>query len=234
VVLSEYGIAPVSRPVHLNRVLRKEKLLRVRLEEGLEKLDPGASEAFAVVDHQVAHVYVRRPERIDEVRRLLEKVDGVETVLDGESKRAVGLDHPRSGELVAVARPESWFTYYYWEDDALAPEFARTVDIHRKPGYDPVELFLDPSIRAPFLKIGWTLFKKTLGFRYLMEVIPLDASLVRGSHGRLVDDPGKSPILVSSEPELLGKDEVEMDPHLVKDLLLRHVFDETGRSAEAA
>ena len=133
---------------------------------------------------------------------------------------------------MAVARPDSWFTYYYWEDDAVAPEFARTVDIHRKPGYDPVELFLDPSLRAPFLKIGWTLLKKALGFRYLMDVVPLDASLVRGSHGRLPDDPAQRPILISSEPELLGEGEIE--PTGVKDLLLRHVFDGAGRSAEAA
>ena len=112
-------------------------------------LDAGASEAFAVADHQVAHVYVRRPERVAEVKRLLEGLDGVERVLDEDGKRAAGLDHPRSGELVAVSRADRWFSYYYWLDDARAPDFARTVDIHRKPGYDPVELFLDPALRAP-------------------------------------------------------------------------------------
>ena len=110
-------------------------------------------------------------------------------MLDEDGKRATALDHPRSGELVAIAEPDAWFTYYYWLDDARAPDFARTVDIHRKPGYDPVELFLDPAIRCPKLTIGSTLLRKKLGFRTLMDVIPLDAALVKGSHGRLAGDP---------------------------------------------
>jgi predicted AlkP superfamily pyrophosphatase or phosphodiesterase len=222
IVLSEYGITPVAGAVHPNRALREAGLLRVRTELGRELLDAGASEAFAVADHQVAHVYVKRPERVAEVRRLLEELPGVEAVLDEEGKAKMALDHPRSGELVAVAAPDRWFTYYYWLDDRVAPDFARTVDIHRKPGYDPVELFLDPALRAPRLKIAWTLFKKALGFRYLMDVIPLDASLVRGSHGRLPDDPAASPVFLSSEPGLLPADAVSATD--VKRLVLDHVF----------
>ena len=146
-----------------------------------------------MADHQVAHVYVRRPERVPEVQRLLQGLPGVERVLDEDGKRAAGLDHPRSGELVALARADRWFTYYYWLDDARAPDFARTVDIHRKPGYDPVELFLDPALRLPKVSVGWRLAKKALGFRYLMDVIPLDASLVKGSHGRPTDDLAAGP-----------------------------------------
>lgn len=225
IVLSEYGITPVSGPVHINRALRDAKLLRVRPELGLELLDAGASEAFAVADHQVAHVYVRRPALVEAVRRLLEDLPGVETVLDGAGQRAHGLDHARSGELVAIAEPDRWFTYYYWRDDRVAPDFARTVDIHRKPGYDPAELFLDPALRAPRLKIGWTLLRKALGFRYLMDVIPLRAELVRGSHGRLPDRPEDGPVFVSSDPELLP--DGPMPATGVKRAILDHVFGRT-------
>jgi predicted AlkP superfamily pyrophosphatase or phosphodiesterase len=221
VVLSEYGITPVSDAIHVNRVLREAGLLTVKDELGRDMLDAGASEAFAVSDHQVAHVYVRRPERIPEVQRLLESLDGVERVLDAEGKRAAGLDHPRSGELVAVSNADRWFSYYFWLDDARAPDYARTVDIHRKPGYDPVELFLDPTLWLPQVKVGWTLAKKAAGFRYLMDVIPLDTTLVRGSHGRLTDDPNAGPLFASSEPGLVPATIAATD---VKELVLAHLF----------
>jgi predicted AlkP superfamily pyrophosphatase or phosphodiesterase len=222
VVLSEYGITEVRGPVHPNRALREAGLIRIRTELGRELLDAGASQAFCVADHQVAHVYVRRRERVAEVKRLLEGLPGVATVLDDEGKRAHGLDHPSSGELVALAARDRWFTYYYWLDDQVAPDFARTVDIHRKPGYDPVELFLDPALRAPKLKVGWTLLRKAVGLRYLMDVIPLDASLVRGSHGRLPETREAGPVLISSEPGLVPGDVVQATD--VKPLLLAHVF----------
>jgi len=199
-VVSEYGITPVDDGVHINRVLREAGLLRVNLvDTGWELLDAGASEAFAVADHQVAHVYVKRPAKVAEVKALLEKVPGIERVLDADGKKDAGLDHARSGELVALAEPTKWFTYYYWLDDARMPDFARTVDIHRKPGYDPVELFLDPTIALPKLKIGLTLLKKMMGMRYYMDVIPLDARLVKGSHGRLPARDEDGPVLLSSE-----------------------------------
>jgi predicted AlkP superfamily pyrophosphatase or phosphodiesterase len=221
VVLSEYGITPVVGAVHVNRALREAGLLRVRVERGLEKLDAGASEAFAVVDHQVAHVYVQRPDRVEAVAALVASLPGVERVLGEEGKRALGLDHPRSGELVAVSAADRWFTYYYWLDDARAPEWARTVDIHRKPGYDPVELFVDPTIRLPQLHVGLRLLQKAAGMRYLLDVIPLDASLVRGSHGRPTDRPGEGPLLMSSEPDLLPDAVHAVD---VKDIVLRHLI----------
>ncbi|AUX39794.1 phosphodiesterase [Sorangium cellulosum] len=223
IVLSEYGITRVSGVVHINRALREQGLLRVRIERGLEKLDAGASEAFAVADHQVAHVYVRRPERIHEVKSLLERLPGVEVVLDAEGKRSAGLDHPRSGELVAVSRRDRWFSYYYWLDDEKAPEFARTVDIHRKPGYDPVELFADPKLRALPASVAWRLLKKKLGFRYLMDVIPLDAALVNGSHGRLTERPDQGPLVLSSCGSLLPDERVlAVD---VSKIVLSHLFD---------
>ncbi len=223
IVVSEYGITPVADAVHVNRALRQAGLIRVRLEMGREVLDAGASPAFALADHQLAHVYVQHGARIAEVKALLEGLDGVETVLDEEGKRAHGLDHPRSGELVAIAAPDRWFSYYYWLDDARAPDFARTVDIHRKPGYDPVELFVDPAIRMPKLAIGWRLLKRKLGMRTLLDVISLkDTQLVRGSHGRLADRAEHGPLVISSEPDLLPDGAVAATAF--KELVLDHIF----------
>ena len=232
VVLSEYGITAVDRPVHINRALREAGLLAVREELGREQLDAGASEAFAVADHQLAHVYVARPERVPEVAQLLRSLPGVERVLDAEGKRGFGLDHPRSGELVAIADAHSWFTYYHFLDDARAPDYARTVDIHRKPGYDPVELFVDPALRLPKLRIAARLAQKFLGMRYLMDVISLDASLVRGSHGRLTDHADDGPLFITTRPELLGAGPVAAVD--VKDLLLAHVFGSTAAQPRSA
>ena len=224
IVLSEYGIREVSRPVHLNRVLREHGLLAVRDEMGLEMLDPGASAAFAVADHQVAHIYVNDGRQLDEVRAIVEQVPGVDAVLGSAEKAACHVGHDRAGQLIAVAAPQAWFTYYFWLDDDRAPDYARTVDIHRKPGYDPVELFVDPTIRAPKVKVGMKLAKKALGFRYLMDVVSLDASLVKGSHGRPSGDPRTGPMVMSNAPELLPEGDVASTD--VRELMLRHVFDD--------
>jgi len=200
-LLSEYGITEVSRPIHLNRLFRDRGWIAVREELGLELLDCGASRVFAVADHQVAHIYLNDPALAGEVRSLVEKQPGVERMLEAEGKKEFGIDHARSGDLIAVADAESWFTYYYWQDDDRAPDFARCVDIHRKPGYDPVELFVDPALAFPKLKIMATLLRKKLGFRTLMNVIPLDASLVKGSHGR-VPERADYPLYISQEPGL--------------------------------
>jgi predicted AlkP superfamily pyrophosphatase or phosphodiesterase len=225
IVLSEYGIMPVSRPIHVNRALREAGLLEVRLEDGGEILDIAQSRAFAVADHQIAHVYVQHKDLIVEVRRIIAGIPGVERVLDQTEQRAIALDHPRSGELIAIASANAWFTYYYWVDDDRAPDFARLVEIHRKPGYDPVELFIDPNIRFPKLAVGWRLAKRALGFRVLMDVIPLDASLVKGSHGRLTDDSADGPLFISSEPKLVRDEPIAATA--VRDLILAHVFDRT-------
>jgi len=224
IVLSEYGITDVSQPVHLNRMLREKGLLAVREELGRELLDPGASKAFAVADHQIAHVYVNDPFYIPKVRSLLEETPGVAYVLDESQKSAYHLDHSRSGELVAIANPNAWFTYYYWLDDNRAPDFARTVDIHRKPGYDPVELFVDPQIKLPKLKIASKLLKKQLGFRYLMDVIPLDASLVKGSHGCIPTNPSEGPLFITKQSHLLESSIQAID---VCQLILSHLTVDT-------
>jgi predicted AlkP superfamily pyrophosphatase or phosphodiesterase len=182
--VSEYGISAVHTPIHLNRTLRRAGLLSIKDELGRDGIDPFGSTALAVADHQVAHVYVNDPARIDEIKALLEAVAGVEKVQYAHEVWKPGIAHERSGDLICTAAEGHWFTYYFWEDDARAPDYARTVDIHRKPGYDPAELFLDPNISMPKLKIAAFLLKKKLGLRALMEVIPLDASLVKGSHGR--------------------------------------------------
>ncbi len=222
VVVSEYGITPVTTPVHLNRHLRDAGLLALRVELDREYLDAPQCRAFAVADHQIAHVYVADAADIGRVKSILEGIDGVEQVLDAEGKARFGLDHPRSGELVAIARADAWFTYYYWLDDAKAPDYARTVDIHRKPGFDPVELFVDPALRVPKAAIGWRLAKRKLGFRSLLDVIPLDATLVKGSHGRITDDPRDGPVFMTSAPHLAP--ERPVSALSVKDAILEHVF----------
>jgi predicted AlkP superfamily pyrophosphatase or phosphodiesterase len=222
IVLSEYGIVPVSRPLHPNRILRDAGYLAVKVDLELEYLDPGRSRAFAVSDHQIAHVYVRDPGDVADVAKLFEGVPGMGQVLGGEGKRAFGLDHERSGEVVLLAEPDSWFSYYFWLDDAVAPDYARMVNIHSKPGYDPCELFVDPQIRWPRLKIAATLARKALGFRYTMAVTPLDAELVRGSHGVVSGGPHATPLLMTSEPKLLEAGSVRAVD--VRDTILDHVF----------
>ncbi|MER6350811.1 nucleotide pyrophosphatase/phosphodiesterase family protein [Streptomyces sp. NPDC001634] len=199
VALSEYGIMPVSRPVDINRALRRAGLLEVHTQDGMEYLDPWTSRAFAVADHQVAHVYVKDPADMDTVTKLLGDLDGIDQVLDAAGKQAHGLAHERSGELVAVAAPDAWFTYYYWLDDARAPDFARQVEIHRKPGYDPAELLYDDTVPAVKLRAAGQVARKKLGFRYRIRTVPLDPSGVRGSHGRLPTDPDHGPVLLCSE-----------------------------------
>ena len=189
IIVSEFGLVPVDRPIHLNRHLREMGWLSVRTGPFGEMMMPGESAAFAVADHQVAHVYVRNPVMIDEVAKALQSVPGVARVARPVE---LELDHPRSGELIALSEPNAWFTYYYWLKDSLAPDFARTVDIHRKPGYDPCELFMTSKVRAMS-----RLAQKKIGMRYKMDVIPLNAKLVRGSHG-LHTKPEKGPLVVGA------------------------------------
>ena len=223
IVLSEYGISPVSTPIHINRALREAGLLRVRVEDGGELLDVPQSRAFAVADHQIAHIYVAEPDLIGEVKRIVAALPGVEHVLDRERAGA------RSGSIIRIrANSSRWrgtmpgSPTITGSTTAGAPDFARLVEIHRKPGYDPVELFLDPAIRSPKLAIGWRLARRALGFRTLMDVIPLDASLVKGSHGRVGNDEKAGPLFISSEPRLMPDGPIAATA--VKDAILAHVF----------
>lgn len=222
IILSEYGITSVNRPVSLNRTLREHGYITVREEMGGEILIPGGSRAFAVADHQVAHIYIEHESDIQPVKELLEELPGVDTILDNQRKKEYKIDHPRSGELVAIADTDAWFTYYYWLDDDLAPDFAPTVDIHTKPGYDPAELLIDPEIPFPKLKAGMRLLQKKLGFRYNMDLIPINGLGVKGSHGRIVDNPGKGPIIGTRQHNLLQSEAIQ--PTDVNDVIFSHIF----------
>jgi predicted AlkP superfamily pyrophosphatase or phosphodiesterase len=202
-------------------MFRQNGWLTVKEELGLEIMDAGASKVFAVADHQVAHVYVNDPSLLGKARDFLERAGGVAKVLGPAEKALFQIDHPRAGDLVAIADEDAWFSYYYWLDDDRAPDFARCVDIHRKPGYDPVELFLDPKISAPKLKILWRLLQKRLGFRMLMDVIPLDPSLVRGSHGAPASRRDQQPVFISNRPGLVPK--AVMQPGDVYHAIKRHI-----------
>lgn len=227
-VVSEYGISEVSAPIYLNRTLREAGMVRWREELGREMADPAASDAFAVCDHQVAHVYapavMRRDGNLDPLRRVLESVPGVSQVIDRDTQAAHGIAHARSGDFVCVAEPGHWFAYPWWCDDARAPDYARTVDIHRKPGYDPCELFLAPPRILSRAKVMWRLAQRRLGMRALLDVIPLDAGLVRGSHGRIEAAHGLRPVCIADDPNW---DDVEVPATAVHDAILRQVF---GRS----
>ena len=190
IIVSEYGLVPVTRAISINRILRQHGLLSVRNGPFCEMLIPGDCKAFAVADHQIAHVYVNDPSISQNVRELLSKQPGIHAVVHPEELR---LKHPRSGDWIAMAEPDAWFTYYYWLEDNLAPDFARTVDIHRKPGYDPCELFITSKVRA-MRRVA----QKKLGFRMKMDVIPLDPSLVGGSHG-LVNSLEHNPVVIGPD-----------------------------------
>ena len=165
IVFSEYGFNDVNGAVPINVSLRESGLLAVRTIAGNEYLDFEMSGAFAMVDHQVAHIYAK-PDQVDKAKKVIENMPGVSRVLhSSQEKQSLGINHPRSGELIAISDVDKWFSYYWWLDADKAPEFARKVDIHRKPGYDPVELFFDPKSKS----------------------IPLEPRLVKGSHGRPVN-----------------------------------------------
>jgi predicted AlkP superfamily pyrophosphatase or phosphodiesterase len=177
-VASEYAITPVDQVLYPNRILRDAGLLAVRDSDAGAVIDYAASKAWAMVDHQFSHVFVRDAdaETIKRTAELLRGQAGVAEVFEPRSAPQHDLAHANSGELVVVSEPTSWQAYYWWPDDAEAPSFARSVDIHRKPGYDPVELFFDPATKG----------------------IPLNAALVKGSHGAPAVDPSQRGVLLSS------------------------------------
>ncbi len=220
ILLSEYGINNVTTPIHINRILRKNGLLSIRLESGHELLDAGASKAFAAADHQIAHIYIKNKADKEKVKALLQTIEGISLIMDDEEKKQHQINHERAGDLVIMAKAAYWFTYYFWEDDALAPDYARIVDIHNKPGYDPVEMFMNP--KNPFIKLraAYKLLRKLLGFRYLMDVIPLDASLIKGSHGTLDIPKEYYPVLIS--PQAPSQNEIPATE--VYHVIWKHIF----------
>jgi predicted AlkP superfamily pyrophosphatase or phosphodiesterase len=199
-VVSEYGHVQVNRPVLINQALRKAGLLLARAGPFGETLDTFESQAFAVCDHQVAHIYTKEAIDLLKTRDIVHANPGVARVLVGEERAELNLDHNRAGDMVALAEPDAWFAYPFWLEDRHAPDYARTVDIHRKPGYDPCELFLDPKLHAPAFRVARRLLQKKLGFRTLFDVIPLDPTLVQGSHGLPSRDIRDGPIWITDFP----------------------------------
>jgi len=217
-VVSEYGIVDVSRPILINRALRQAGLLTVRPGPFGDFLETFHSESLAVCDHQVAHIYVRRD--VAKVRDVVAALPGVARVYTGEERAEIGLNHPRAGEIVALAQPDTWFAYPFWLDEADEPDYARTVDIHRKPGYDPCEMLFDPKLLWPKGRAMRRLIQKKLGFRTLFDVVPVDPQLIRGSHGLAAAD--DRPILIADGPEQAGLRRI-ID---VRDHILRALFPE--------
>ncbi|GAQ50838.1 alkaline phosphatase family protein [Streptomyces acidiscabies] len=218
VIVSEYGLTSVGRPVDINRALRREGLLNVYSQHGKEFFDPHTSAALAVADHQAAHVYVRDPAVLDRVRSIIGELPGVDEVLDRTQQAKYHIDHERAGELVAIAEPDAWFTYYYWLDDDRAPDWAQCMDFFKKPGYDPAELFFDPADPLVKVKGLYQLARMKLGMRAGFNVVPLDPSCVGGSHGRLPDRPEDGPVVLCSDARF---EQPSFHATEIKNLLLR-------------
>ena len=195
---SEYAMTPVTGAIFPNRALREAGLLKTHSTDDGEVIDFAASDAFAMVDHQFAHVYAKR-DKIESAADVLRRLDGLDAVYVGRDRQAVGLDHPRCGEILLISSDDRWLAYYWWFNDADAPPFARTVDIHRKPGYDPVEQFWDRQANG----------------------VPLDASLVRGSHGVPATEPRHAGAFVCSRPTDALGDNVRLRDVDVQAITLR-------------
>jgi predicted AlkP superfamily pyrophosphatase or phosphodiesterase len=221
-IVSEYGHCNIAQPIYPNRLLRKAGLLHVRSGPFGEMLDTFSSPAFAVCDHQLCHVYIEDEQLLPKVQEVLRADQGIARVVMGGARRDLGLDHPRSGEIILLAKPDRWFAYPYWLYDDQAPDFARTVDIHRKPGFDPCEMFFDPKLAWPKGRAVRRLIQKKLGFRTLFDVVPLDASIVKGSHGLRAADPLDRPLLVADGPNPSAEEEWPLPK--VFDLLIATLF----------
>jgi predicted AlkP superfamily pyrophosphatase or phosphodiesterase len=158
----DYAIQTVSGAVFPNRRLREAGLLETRRIKQMLYADLFASAAFAMVDHQIAHVYTRDARTAAAAREALAGLPGIDSILDRGQQAVLGLDHPRGGDLLLIAQPGKWFAYPWWTEKKQAPDFATHVDIHNKPGYDPCELFF-----------GWP-----------PPSVSVNTDRIRGSHGR--------------------------------------------------
>ena len=179
--VSEYVISEVDHVTYPNRLLAEKGALSTHATDSGQVIDFRNSAAWALVDHQFSHIFVkdRDQQTIDNIVRWFEEQDGLQMVLAGDQRQHLNMDHERSGDVILVSSPNSWQAYYWWHDDDLAPEFARSVDIHRKPGYDPVELCFDMATKT----------------------VPLDASLIRGSHGAPAIEQENQGLLVASRED---------------------------------
>lgn len=224
-VVSEYGHVDVDQPLFPNRWLREAGLLTTRDGPFGENVELFESRAVAVCDHQLCHVYVNDPADIPRVGDLMARQPGVASVLHGQERQSIGLDHPRAGDLVLLSTSTSWFAYSFWLDDRRAPDFARTVDIHRKIGFDPCEMFFDPNLRWGKGRAIGRLIQKKLGFRTLFDVVPLDPRIVHGSHGLPAADPLDRPILIGTgtPPVATSPDAIDLPMTAVRNLVLQRL-----------
>lgn len=177
IFFGDYPIGEARGVIFPNRALRRAGLFETRDIKGRHYPNYYTSAAFCMVDHQIAHLYLFEPGRLEEARALTAGLAGVDRVLDRAAQAEVGLDHPRSGELVLVAEPGYWFDYRWWEENREAPDFASHVDIHNKPGYDPGELFF-----------GWPPWS-----------VSQNPGRIRGTHGRTDES---EPVFYASDLEL--------------------------------
>lgn len=222
VVVSDYGFVPVRRPLFPNRTLREHGLLEVQQAPNGELLEPATSRAFAVCDNQSAHVYVAQPQDVEKVAALLAGMDGVAAVHDRQAMEHMGIAHPRSGELLAIAEPDAWFAYPYWLDEARAPDFARCVAIFDKPGFDPCELLMAEGLQGK-LHVALRFAQLKTGIRAPFDVINANELQVRGARNARPQDEDHSAVLVTSwAQEAAGAIPMEA----LKDLVLRRLFED--------
>ena len=167
VIFGDYAIAPVHGPaVFPNQALADAGLLAVRTIRNKQYVDLHTSRAFAMVDHEIAHVYVREPADQPAVRDAMHRLPGIAEVLDQSEQRAHHLAHDNGGEFLLIAEQGHWLAYPWWRESCHAPDFATHVDIHNKPGYDPCELFFGRRFGLPF-----------------PPEVSQDTTRIRGSHG---------------------------------------------------
>lgn len=217
-VVNECTHGEVNQAVFPNRLLRQAGMLQAKRGPFGEMLDTFDSRALAVCDHQIAHVYVKHTEDIPRIRDLFQDNPSIEKIYCAEERQEIALHTDRAGDVILLSKPNAWFAYPYWEDDRMAPDFARTVNIHAKPGYDPCELFFDPKLWWPKGRAIRRLIQKKLGFRTLFDVVPLDTSLVKGSHGLPVSNDEDRPVMIGDGP-VPGDGSIEMTQ--VRDLVLK-------------
>ncbi|MDC0856261.1 alkaline phosphatase family protein [Candidatus Nitrosopelagicus sp.] len=194
IILSEYGFNQVNNSISPNIILNDNLLLQTRNIGGKEYIDFELSKAFAMCDHQIAHIFIK-PGFEETVTKIFEK-QPIGKILNKKMQKELHIDNERSGDIILMSEKNSWFNYHWWTDEKFAPDFTFSVDIHRKPGFDPLELFFDMKTKK----------------------ISHDTSLIHGSHGIIDNEISKLPIIGTtiSEKKLPEKlDMVEIMPRIL-------------------
>ena len=179
VIFGDYAIAPTQGlAVFPNQALAEAGLFATRRIGRMLYPNFHQCPAMAVVDHEIAHVYLGNLADVEKIYRVMSELPGVASVKWGEEIEKAGLNNPNCGELILTAAPGRWFAYPWWHDAKEAPDYAGHIDIHNKPGFDPCELFF-----------GWPPMR-----------ISSNTSRIRGSHGRI--GPGREVAWASTLPEI--------------------------------